>query len=815
MREYNHQEIENKWQTKWKENKTFKTKTEGTRENDNNEFILVEFPYPSGDLHVGHWYAFAVSDIYARYRKMLGKNVLFPIGFDAFGLPAENAAIKHNVNPKDWTYSNIERMERQLESMGAIFDWDNKVITSDKEYYKWTQWLFIQLFNAGLAYQKVGRVNWCPSCKTVLANEQVVSGKCDRCESEITQKEMKEWKLKITDYAERLIDDLDKVNWPNHIKQSQINWIGKSTGTKFKFETRSTKSQTNPKLEITKDETRVEVFTTRADTFFGITYLVLAPENKLVDELKDDIKNWEQVDKYRKETKTKTELQRISEVKEKTGAKLEGITAIHPGTNRELPIFISDYVIASYGTGAVMAVPAHDDRDYEFAKKFEIEVIEVIKSISLDSNINEKAYTQEGVLINSDKFNGLSSKEAIDKITTEFGEKTTTFKMRDWSVSRQRYWGCPIPIIHCEKCGAVPELDQNLPVELPYLKDYTPNDDGQSPLAKAFDWGDAICPKCSSKAKRDTDTLDTFVDSSWYFLRYFDNKNENEFSSKEKQQQWMPVDFYSGGIEHTTMHLLYSRFFQKALFDLGLVLFDEPFTKRNNRGIILGTDGNKMSKSKGNVINPDEYVDKVGSDTVRGYLAFMGPYNEAGSYPWDPNGVVGIRRFIERVFGLQDKISDIDSSETIKLLHKTIKGVGEDYQSLKFNTALSKLMILANLMEKEKFSKETYKTFTQIFSPIAPHVCEEIWNLIGETNFVSISKWPNYDPEKIIDENLELSIQINGKFRFRTSIPKELSEEEIKEIVQNLPQTQKWLLDKHPKKIIYIQGKIMNIIADL
>jgi leucyl-tRNA synthetase len=810
MREYNHQEIEHKWQSKWRENKVFKTKIEGNKEKDNNEYILVEFPYPSGDLHVGHWYAFAVSDIYARYRKMLGKNVLFPIGFDAFGLPAENAAIKHNVNPKDWTYANIERMEKQLESMGAIFDWDNKVITSDKEYYKWTQWLFIQLFNAGLAYQKVGSVNWCPSCKTVLANEQVVSGKCERCDSEITQKEMKEWKLKITNYADRLINDLEKVNWPNHIKQSQINWIGKSTGTNFKFSLDKARDK-----QIPNSNYEIEVFTTRADTFFGITYLVLAPENKLVDELKDNIKNWAEIESYRKEAKTKTELQRISEVKEKTGVKLEGITAIHPGTNKELPIFISDYVIASYGTGAVMAVPAHDDRDYEFAKKFGIEVIEVIKSEDLKSNINEKAYTEVGILINSDKFNGISSKDAIDQITAEFGEKTTTFKMRDWSVSRQRYWGCPIPIIHCEKCGAVPEVDQNLPVELPYLKDYTPNDDGQSPLAKAFDWGEAVCPKCNGKAKRDTDTLDTFVDSSWYFLRYFDNKNETEFSSKEKQKQWMPVDFYSGGIEHTTMHLLYSRFFQKALFDLGLVFFDEPFTKRNNRGIILGTDGNKMSKSKGNVVNPDEYVDKVGSDTVRGYLAFMGPYNEAGSYPWDPNGVVGIRRFIERVFGLQDKISESDSPEVIKLLHKTIKGVEEDYQNLKFNTALSKLMILANLMEKEKFSKETYKVFVQIFSPITPHVCEEIWSSVGENGFVSNSKWPTFNPEKLVDENLELSIQINGKFRFRTSIPNGLSEDEIKDIVQKLPQTKKWLINKKPKKVIYIQGKIMNLIVEI
>jgi leucyl-tRNA synthetase len=797
MKEYNHKDIEKKWQQKWAEDKIFETqdKVEGKE----NEYILVEFPYPSGNLHVGHWYAYSVTDIYARYRRMLGKNVLFPVGFDAFGLPAENAAIKNKVNPRDWTYSNIEFMEKQLLSMGAMFDWSRKVITADTEYYKWTQWLFLQFLKNDLAYQAENYVNWCPSCKTILANEQVKAGKCERCESDIEQKVMKEWKLKITNYAQKLLDGLDVVDWPSHIKDAQRNWIGKSEGTYFSFNLKDSDKQ-------------IKVFTTRADTYYGITYLVLAPENKLVDELKEKISNFDEVEKYRKVSGTKTELQRVAEVKEKTGVRLNGVMAIHPANGKMIPIFISDYVIASYGTGAVMAVPAHDDRDHEFAKKFGIEIIEVVKPSVTQISERKQAFVDEGILANSGEFDGLSSKDAIIKITEKFGEKTTNYRIRDWSVSRQRYWGCPIPVIHCDKCGAVPVEEKDLPVVLPELEDFTPRDDGKSPLAKAENWVQTKCPKCGIDAHRETDTLDTFIDSSWYFLRYIDPKNLTEFSSKEKQKEWMPVDFYSGGSEHTTMHLLYARFFQKVLFDLKLVNDDEPFIKRNNRGLILGPDGDKMSKSKGNVIDPDELVEKLGSDTVRSYLAFIGPYNEAGSYPWDPNGVVGVRRFIERVVALSDKISDSDSEEVTKLLHKTIKGVGEDYQNLKFNTAISKMMIFSNLLEKEKFSRETYKTLIQIFSPITPHVCEELWYFLGETNPISQSVWPTFDETKMQSAEIDISVQINGKIRFRTSIDSSLSDDEVKTKILGLVQTKRWLDNKRPSRVVYIKGRIINLV---
>ncbi len=794
MQEYNHKEIEKKWQDIWKKNKIYETKEK--QEEKENEYILVEFPYPSGDLHVGHWYAFAVTDIYARYRRMLGKNVLFPIGFDAFGLPAENAAIKNKINPRDWTYSNIKFMEKQLQSMGTMFDWDRKVVTSDPEYYKWTQWIFIQFYKTGLVYKNEINADWCPSCKTVLAKEEVTSGFCDRCGSKIEQKRMQTWNIKITNYAEKLLSGLEGLDWPDPIKEAQKNWIGKSIGTYLSF-------------SINDTDKKIDVFTTRADTYFGITYLVLAPENKLIDELKEKILNWDEIEKYRKKTGSKTELQRISEAKEKTGVKIEGIMAFHPALKKTIPVFISDYVIASYGTGAVMAVPAHDQRDYDFARKFNLRIKEVISG----SNILKGAFEDFGVLINSEKYNGLKSREAIEEITKDFGKTAINYKMRDWSVSRQRYWGCPIPMIHCEKCGDIPVDEKDLPVELPDVKDYTPSGDGKSPLAKIEKWVKIKCPKCEGEAERETDTLVTFIDSSWYFLRYLDSKNDKEFSSKELQQEWMPVDFYSGGSEHTTRHLLYARFFQKALYDLGMVEHDEPFIKRNNRGLILGPDGNKMSKSKGNVVNPDEYVERLGADTVRGYLAFMGPYNEAGSYPWDPNGVVGVRRFLERVNSLSEKIGDSNSVESLRQLHKTIKGVGEDYQSLKFNTALSKLMILSNVLEKENFSQETYKILIQLLAPIAPHLCEELWEAVGEKNSIHLSKWPQFDIKQMKEDEIDISVQINGKFRFRTKVAKNLTEGEVKEYVSNLAQTKKWLLAKKPQKIIYIAGKIINFLS--
>jgi leucyl-tRNA synthetase len=794
MEKYNHKEIEKKWREDWKKKSLYKTKNDAK----NREYILVEFPYPSGNLHVGHWYAFAVTDIYARYRKMIGKNVLFPIGFDSFGLPAENAAIKNNVNPREWTNSNIATMEKQLESMGAMFDWDRKVATSDPNYYKWTQWLFIQLFNAGLVEKKTTLVNWDPVDKTVLANEQVsADGIADRSGAKVEKKELEQWSIKITNYAEKLLEGLEGLDWPEHIKEAQKNWIGKSKGAYLTF-------------PILNSEKEIKVFTTRPDTTFGITYLVLAPENKIIDEFKDRISNWNEIEEYRKKSGAKTELQRIQEAKEKTGVKIEGLTAKHPALDKELPIFISDYVIASYGTGAVMAVPAHDERDYEFARKFDLPIKEVIKG----GNILEGAYEGHGEIVNSEKYNGMDSKEALSAITEDLGEETTTYKIRDWSVSRQRYWGCPIPVVHCEKCGIVPVDEKDLPVKLPDLDDFTPSDDGKSPLSKKEDWVKTKCPKCGGDCLRETDTLDTFIDSSWYFMRYLDPNNEKEFCSKEKQKNWMPVDFYSGGSEHTTMHLLYSRFFQKALFDLGLVEDSEPYVYRNNRGLILGEDGNKMSKSKGNVIDPDSLVEKLGADTVRAYLAFIGPYNEAGSYPWDPNGVVGTRRFIERVVALGEKVGKSDSEEVIKLLHKTIKGVGEDMQALKFNTAISKMMVLSNLMEKDDFSKETYKILIQLFAPVAPYVCEELWSQQGEKESVHASKWPEFDENKTKDKEIQLVVQVNGKFRQRLKIEAGLADEEVKKTVKNAHEMKKWISGKKIRKTIYIKDRLLNFVVE-
>jgi len=795
MKEYNHKEIESKWKKEWKEKELYKVADK--IKDKENEYILVEFPYPSGNLHVGHWYAFAVSDIYARYRRMLGKNVLFPIGFDSFGLPAENAAIKNNVNPRDWTDSNIEYMTAQLDSMGAMFDLNRLIVTSKPEYYKWTQFFFTKFFENGLAYQAENFVNWCPSCKTVLANEQVIAGRCDRCDSEIEQKKMREWKLRITKYAEKLLEGLDRVDWPNHIREAQRNWIGKSEGTFFDF-------------IIKGREEKVEVFTTRPDTYFGITYLVLAPEAELVDSLRDSIINWEEVLEYRKITSAKTELQRISEAKEKTGVELKGIRAFHSGLNEEIPVFISDYVIANYGTGSVMAVPAHDARDFAFAQKFGLKITEVISG----EDISKNAYEEHGTLINSKNYSGLHSIEAMKKITNDFGKKTTNYRIRDWSVSRQRYWGCPIPVIHCEDCGTVSVPEKDLPVILPNLEDFTPNDNGKSPLSKAVDWVNVKCPKCNKDAKRETDTLDTFIDSSWYFLRYTDPKNTEIFANKEKLDDWMPVDFYSGGNEHTTMHLLYARFFQKALFDLDLVVNDEPFIKRNNRGLILGPDGTKMSKSKGNVIDPDELVEQLGADTVRAYLAFIGPYNEAGSYPWDPNGVVGTRRFIERIVALEEKISDSDSDEVLNLLHKTIKGIGEDYQALKFNTAISKAMILSNLLDKEMFSKETYKTLIKIIAPVVPHICEELWESQGEKESVHLQKWPDFEHELTQDKEVKVVIQVNGKFREKIDINPDIEDTELKRIIKTSITMKKWLSGKKVKRIIYIKNRLMNFVLE-
>ena len=820
--QYNHKEIEKKWQGVWDEKGVYKTADQKT--GADNEYILVEFPYPSGDLHVGHWYAFAITDIYAKYRRMLGKNVLFPVGFDAFGLPAENAAIKRGLNPREWTFSNIEFMKTQMKRMGASFDWEHLVVTCSPEYYKWTQWLFLKFLENNLAYQSETNVNWCPSCKTVLANEQVTGGKCERCGTEVIQKKMKQWQLGITKYADRLIDDLDTLDWPHAIKEAQKNWIGRSEGSLIPFKVVFEKADTSD------TEISFEVFTTRADTLFGVSYVVLAPESDLVQSLLEKVSNRAEVEAYISQTSKKTEMDRIADNKEKTGIQLHGVFVINPANNEQVPVFISDYVLAGYGTGAVMAVPAHDERDFAFAKKFNLPIKKVIlppviystsgigirgRGPAGDSDIRiiSDCYTEEGELVNSDKFNGLTSADAVQKITEFVGGKMTkNYRLRDWLVSRQRYWGCPIPVIHCAKCGAVAVPEADLPVVLPEIVDFLPREDGKSPLAKATDWLNVKCPKCGGDAERETDTLDTFIDSSWYYLRYVDPKNENEFASKEKQDKWLPVNFYSGGSEHTTMHLLFARFFHKVLFDFGLVKSTEPFTTRLNRGLILGPDGNKMSKSKGNVINPDEIVERLGADTVRGYLSFIGPYNEPGNYPWDLNGVVGIRRFIEKMCRV--KVDIETSPEVRKELSKTIKKVSEDYQKLKFNTALAQLMIFTNLAEKNSISKGDYQTYLKLVFPIFPHVAEELWSESGGEGLIVERLWPEQIEIDLSNEQKIINISINGKFRGTVEVSPEADEAEVQKIAFDNPNIAKWLEGKTIKKTIYVKGKLFSVVTN-
>ncbi|MEK7200618.1 MAG: leucine--tRNA ligase [Patescibacteria group bacterium] len=805
---YDHKEIEKKWQKKWQEDNLYKTEDEV--KGKENFYTLVEFPYPSGNLHIGHWYAFAVPDIFARTKRMQGYNVMFPIGFDAFGLPAENAAIKHGVDPRKWTYENIAYMEKQLQSMGNSFDWSRKVITSDPEYYKWTQWLFLKLYEKGLAYKKKASVNWCPSCNTVLANEQVVAGKCERCDAEVIQKDLEQWFFKITDYAEDLLSDLDNLKWPEEIKTAQKNWIGKSEGTVLKFEIRNSKSEIKEKIKV---------FTTRADTLMGATYVVVAPEHPwLTQEIlnsKSEIRNKEEIQKYINQTKQKTEIERTNEKKEKTGVEIKGVKVINPANGEEIPVFVADYVLGNYGTGAIMAVPSHDERDMDFAKKYNLPV----KEITLDWDLQK------------------------------FGQKVTKYKLRDWLLSRQRYWGCPIPIVYDPEGKPHPVPKENLPWLLPEdVKDFAPK--GESPIATSKELRERVEKIFGEGWKPEYDTMDTFIDSSWYFLRYCDSKNKNEPFDKLRLKKWMPVNRYSGGAEHNTMHLLYSRFFHKALFDLGLVNESEPFIKRMNRALILGPDGQKMSKSKGNVVDPDEMVEKVGSDTVKMYLAFIGPYNETGQYPWDLGGVVGIRRFLERVWKIAAKVNNtpkpplnlrggaerseagelgVGNKKLENLLHKTIKKVTEDIENYKFNTAISAMMILLNELEKitphqksqgEPLTLDMFETFLKLLAPFAPHMTDEIWNsptslkLCGANeSSIHLEEWPKYDESKIKEENVIIVVQINGKVRAQFEAETGISEKEAQEKALIMPDVQKWLDDKEIKKTIFVLNKIVNFVV--
>jgi len=970
--QYDHKKIEKKWQDLWSQNKIYTTPDEVPGKD--NFYLLVEFPYPSGNLHVGHWYAFAVPDILARALRMQGKNVLYPIGFDAFGLPAENAAIKNKLNPREWTERNIAYMTNQIASMGTTFDWSRQVSTIDPEYYKWTQWLFIQLYKKGLVYRKETAVNWCPTDKTVLANEQVVDGKCERCGSEVVQRQMLQWNIKITEYADRLIDDLEALDWPEQIKQSQRNWIGRSEGaeidfaidlnkkvklvylhgfesrpdrprnlwykqnleqlgyeviiptlpnpdtpsedeqvaaalaattydentvlvghslgavvamkvlekldkpigrlvtvggfcnrnfkdrprnfdTKFSWSFDAAKIRSNaqsitilhdPKDHAVSDaqvkelsellqtpvtlgvsnETHftgdtepdvlmwlrptVRVFTTRPDTLFGATYLVLAPEHPWVTRALGHttvIKNNDEVQAYVEKTKKRTELERMSDQKDKTGVRLEGVEAINPATGEKIPLFVADYVLGHYGTGAIMAVPAHDERDFEFAQKFSLPIKYVVKAA--EGTMSEgKPYIGNGTLTNSSELDGLSVSEAVKAATKKYGRAKKTYKLRDWIVSRQRYWGVPIPMVHCDKCGVRPVCDEQLPVRLPDVDDYLPEGSGRSPLAKVADFVNTTCPSCSGAAKRETDTLDTFVDSSWYFLRYTDPTNTGAFADKNRQNHWMPVDLYSGGAEHTTMHLLYSRFWHKALFDLELVSDIEPYTHRENHGLVLGTDGQKMSKSKGNVMDPDAIVEQVGADTVRLYLAFMGPYTGGASYPWNPNGVVGVRRFLERVWKLSENLVESQGSENA--LHRAIKKVTEDIPKLKFNTAISALMILVNEVEKDGMTKDQFARLLRILAPFAPHIAEELWHVLGSQTSIHLEEWPTFEERYLQDDFITMAIQISGKTRGEVTVAAGADNAAVEAAAREMVATR--LEGQNIARVVVVPKRLINFV---
>lgn len=791
MKAYDHKKIEKKWQEEWEKKKIYKAPD--TVPGKENYFTLVEFSYPSGNLHVGHWYAFAVPDILVRFKRMQGYNVMYPMGFDAFGLPAENAAIKLGKDPKTWTYSHMEKMRDQLRSMGASFDWDREIVSCDPSYYKWTQWMFSEFFENNLAYRAQTTVNWCPKDKTILANEQVVDGTCERCGEQVEQRKQEQWMLRITKFADALVDDLESLDWPHAIKEAQRNWIGRSEGSEIDF-------------SITDSEEKIKVFTTRADTLFGVTYVVLAPEHSLVDSFLERAENKEEIVAYIDEVKRKSELDR-QQLKEKTGVEIKGVRAINPANNEKISVWIADYVLPQYGTGAVMAVPAHDERDFEFAKKYSLPCKKVIES-------DKDFFSEDGILVDSGEFSGFSSNEARKKIT-EYVKGTTTknYRLRDWGISRQRYWGVPIPIVYDPEGKPHAIGKEHLPWLLPEDVDHTP--DGTAPLARSKElflrtekiFGKGWTPE--------VETMDTFVDSSWYFYRYLDSKNENDFCSKETRTAWLPIDLYMGGAEHTTMHVLYSRFWTKALRGLGLVENTEEFTIRRNRGLILGPDGNKMSKSRGNVIDPDEVVERLGADTVRMYLAFMGPYGTTANYPWDPNGVVGVRRFLERSWGLFEKVSDtVSSDEAQTALHKAIAKVGEDIVEYKFNTAIAAMMICLNVLEKESsINKDDLKKFIQILAPFAPHMSEEIWALLGEEESIHLSDWPVYDPTKLVSNEMTIAIQVNGKVRAEIIVERSSSKEKIEEQAIGLERIQEFLKGQHPKKIIYVPGRLVNIVV--
>ena len=798
--------IDKKWQKIWEESKCFNATDDFSKK---KYYALVEFPYPSGaGMHIGHIRAYIGMDIISRKRRMQGYNVLFPIGFDAFGLPTENYAMKTGIHPRKVTDKNIETFTNQLKSVGFSFDYDRAIDTTRPEYYKWTQWIFLQLYKHGLAYKSKGYVNFCPKCRVVLANEESQGGKCDRCDSDVVQLEKEEWMLKITEYADKLLEGLDEVDFPERVKIEQKNWIGKSYGAQIDF-----------KVNETGED--LVVYTTRPDTIFGVTYMAIAPEHPIIDELKDRISNFDEIVKYREEAKRKTEFERIELSKEKTGVKVEGINILNPVTNEVIPLYVTDYVMMGYGTGAIMAVPAHDTRDYEFAKKFGIDIKQVVKSDSSEVNLDKEAFTdiQTGIMVNSGFLNSLTVEEAKEKIIAyiienKIGMQKTNYHMKDWAFARQRYWGEPIPIVKCDKCGLVPMDEKDLPLELPDLEEFIPGEDGKSPLAKVDSFVNTTCPKCGGHATRETDTMPQWAGSSWYFLRYIDPKNNNEFADSKKLKYWLPVDCYNGGMEHVTRHLIYSRFWHRFLYDIGLVPTKEPYSKRTTQGLILGPDGDKMSKSKGNVINPDDIVKEYGADTLRTYILFIADYKD--SAPWNENGVKGCKKFLDRVTRIEEFATDEDitNDEIEKELNKTIKKVSEDYEEQKYNTAIAAMMTYVNLLYKqERVSKKYIAPFLQILNPIASHVTEELWERLGFEGHIFSSKWPEYDISKIIESNVELAVQINGKVRFKITVPTSFSEEEIKEQVKNDDKLTQYIDGKQIQKIIVIKSRIVNIVV--
>ena len=799
---YNHKPIEGKWQKIWEDKGVFHAEDNSEKE---KFYALIEFPYPSGQgLHVGHPRPYTALDTVARKRRLQGYNVLYPIGWDAFGLPTENYAIKNHIHPEIVTKQNIARFKKQIQSLGISFDWSREINTTDPDYYKWTQWIFIQLFKHGLAYKKEMNVNWCTSCKCVLANEEVVNGVCERCGSEVVHKVKSQWMLKITAYADRLINDLDLVNYPERVKAQQKNWIGRSTGAEVDFKTTTGDTLT--------------IYTTRADTLYGATYMVISPEHPLIEKWADKLSNIDAIREYQAAAARKSDFERTEVAKDKTGVLVEGVKAINPVNNKEIPIFISDYVLVSYGTGAIMAVPAHDTRDWEFAKKFDLPIIEVVKG----GNVQEEAYTDcaTGIMVNSGMLDGLTVDEAKKKIISWLesegkGHSKVNYKLRDWVFSRQRYWGEPIPIVHCDKCGYVPIDESELPLRLPMVESYEPTDNGESPLAKMTDWLETTCPCCGGKAMRETDTMPQWAGSSWYFLRYMDPHNDKALASKEAIKYWSPVDWYNGGMEHTTLHLLYSRFWHKFLYDIGVVNTPEPYAKRTSHGMILGENGEKMSKSRGNVVNPDEIVDEYGADTLRLYEMFIGDFEKAA--PWSQSSIRGCRRFIERYYNLQTILNDTDGirPELESSFHKAIKKVSDDIENIKFNTAIATLMALINdITATGAITKEELRIFTILLNPFAPHVTEEVFEMckLGE-GIVAEQKWPEYDEAKCKDETIEIVVQVNGKIKTKLNIPVESEKNAVLDMAKTDANVAKAIENMNIIKEIYVPNKLVNLVV--